>query len=230
MMSSPWQFLVIVVIVFLVPILRRFTSRNSGEALGQALVAREVKINEEGPHYVHLVGRRPGLYSFILSIIGINPITTFDVYEDRIERSEGTLSGRVTHIIPMSAICNLCAGYSKPFALMILAGLFGLIAACCLIMAIAHSAMLIVVFILLVLIIVLVVVYYLKKTMFLHFLPASALGASMLLKRSIIEGVNIDENTAYKIVDIVSGLVDRNELAAKHEQAELADDYAAPEA
>ena len=64
-----------------------------------ALALQEKVINSEGPCYVRLVGRKSGLIDWLLTLLGINTRTMLEIYEDRIEYSYGSLSGRVLEVI-----------------------------------------------------------------------------------------------------------------------------------
>ena len=54
-------------------------ARMSGRA---ALVLRKLEINEAGPHYVHIEGRKAGLMSWLCNFVGVDATTVFDVYEE----------------------------------------------------------------------------------------------------------------------------------------------------
>jgi len=181
-----------------------------------ALVIKQCVVNKHGPVYVHIVGRKAGLLSWLFSIFGVDPTTTLDITENRIEMADGSLSGRVVHMIPMSAICNLGAGYSKPVFLLVLAVAALLLAVCYPEPIVTTSstvcAVAVMRVILLLVAILLGVSYYLKRTFALFFVPSSAVSAGIGFKRSVIEGVGIDETTAFSIIDIVSGLIEKRSL------------------
>lgn len=204
---------IIEAIVFLAAIgaTSRFCSRRGGKSSSRALVAKEVVVNENGPRYVHLVGRRPGFFAWLLSQIGIDPVTTLDVYDDRIEFEEGAWSGRVTHMLPLCSICDFGAGYTKPLSYLVVASLMVAVAFASLFFNVTAMVF----FFLLFSAIVVVVAYFLNKTLSLFFLPASSLGASMGLLRSVIDGVSIDERKANEIIDLVSVLIDRRASAKR---------------
>ena len=86
-----------------------------------ALVIREAEVNENGPLYVKIKGRKSGLIALLLTLIGVDTTTTFEVYENRIEFTEGSLSGRIKEMIPLSSVSNLGTGYMKPVIWMVLA-------------------------------------------------------------------------------------------------------------
>jgi len=168
-----------------------------------ALVVKELKINENGPVYVRIVGRRGGLISWLLSLIGIDPTTEMEVTEKKIEFIEGSLSGQLRHMVPLRSVCNLGAGYFKPFVLIVVAVILLLLA----LVASFQDVPGIVVFLLFASTIGCAIAYFLKKTLLLFALPGSGFGPIIGFKRSVIEGVSVDEKQAMKIVEIVTALI-----------------------
>ena len=47
-----------------------------------ALVIKEAEVNEDGPLYVKIKGRKSGLIAWILTLLGIDITTTFEVYDN----------------------------------------------------------------------------------------------------------------------------------------------------
>ena len=169
-----------------------------------ALVLREKDINLEGPLYVRLVGRKSGLFAWLLTIIGVDITTTFEVYHDRIEYSYGSLSGRMLEMIPLSKVSNLMCGRFKPVMLFLLAFLslwVGLGALC------NGSAGLF--FLLLILAVLFFFFYFLRKTIFLSVVPNSGSASAVLFKRSIIENQTLSDEEAKNIIDIINALVEQ---------------------
>ncbi len=162
-----------------------------------ALAIKEVEINEDGPLYVKIKGRKSGIFAWFLTILGIDNTTTLEVYENRIEFTEGSLSGRVKEMIPLSSICNLGTGYLKPTLLLMLAGFF-------LLMALPTFG------VSLIFTVIFGIFYFLRKSMLLYAIPNSGNGPVILFKRSIIENVSLSEKDAYRIIDLISDLVDKS--------------------
>jgi len=159
-------------------------SSLASAAAKSALVVKEIKINDEGPHYVHIVARQAGVLAFLLSIIGIDSTTIFDLYEDRLEFIEGSLSGRLTTVMPLSAVSIATSGFVKPFIHLILGIL--LLPVC--------------------IGIFFIISYYLSKSLVVSIDSNGSSSITICLKRSVIEGVNMDENTAYAIVQRIKDL------------------------
>lgn len=169
-------------------------ARLSGKS---ALVLREMEINENGPHYVHMKGRKSGLLSWLLARFGVDDSTTLDVYEDRIEYSDGSWSGSFAETIPLTHVSNLGAGFLKPF-------LYVVLAIICLVAAIPTFG------ITLLPMALFFFLYCTRKTLLVYVIPDSGSVTSFCFKRSIIEGVRISQESADRIVAIVEQLVVKN--------------------
>ena len=156
-------------------------SSFASAAAKSALVVKKLEINEEGPHYVHIEARQAGVLAFLCSFIGIDSTTIFDVYGDRIEFVEGSLSGHLNTVMPLSSVSIATSGFVKPFLLLV----FGVIT---LPFCIG---------------IVLIIKYYLSKSLIVSVDSNGNSSVAICFKRSVIEGVDINEQTAAKIVDII---------------------------
>ena len=179
---------------------------NLAMGLGKsALVLREKEINPEGPLYVRLVGRKSGFVAWLLTLIGINTTTTLEVYQDRIEYSYGSLSGRMLEMIPLSKVSNLMCGRFKPVILF----LFAVIAFISGIFTAASGAGAKGFFMGLIIAAGFMVAYFLRKTILLAVVPNSASACAVLFKRSLIENHNISDEEAKMIIDIINGLVEQ---------------------
>ena len=172
-----------------------------------ALVVKEVHVDETQDCQVKLVARKAGLWSFILALFGIDSTFTLQVYADRIESQEGSLSGRIKTTVPLVALDTYTSGFTKPFYLLVIAGLLVLGAFYVAFANITGSGVLALLCIILAGLCVLF--FYLRKCLLLVFTTNGANGISFLLKRSVIEGVNVDETLANRIGDLVK----RNYLA-----------------
>lgn len=170
-------------------------------ASANALVIQEKTINESGPHYIHLKGRKGGLLSKLLSMLGIDATTTFDVYEDRIEFASGSVFGRTTEVIPLSAVCNVGTGYVKPAALLVL-GIFLILGG----LALMFKDVLIGLITLLIGAAAFAG-YFLGKTMMVYARSTGADLDMIAFKRSVIENLKIDDEEAKRIVLIMNSLV-----------------------
>lgn len=199
--------LVLVVIGCLISAAKRFFGNAALMMARNALVVTHFKVEKGGTVYVDIQGRKAGVLAWLLSLIGVDPRTTLRVTENRVEFSEGSLSGRVMHTIPLSTVCNLGAGYSKPFVLLVVGILMLLLA---IIALAADDIPAGAAFFNFVVSGLCILFYYLKKTLTLFFIPPSGVGVCVGFKRSVIEGVNIDERQAFDIIGIVTELIEKN--------------------
>ena len=170
-------------------------SSFASAAARSALVVKEIKLNESGPQYVHIVARKAGVIGFLLSVLGIDATTTFDVYADKLEFSQGSLSGYVKSCMPLSKMTVATGGFVKPFVELIIAILLIFPGS---IFTIGISAIIGIFFI---------IHYFLSKTLVVQVVASSGWDATICLKRSVIEGVEINQATADRIVDIIRALV-----------------------
>ena len=161
----------------------------------QALALMEKELNNTGPCYIRLVGRKSGVLDWLLTLVGVNTTTVLEVYADRIEYSYGSLSGNILEVIPLSKVSNLVCGRFRPVILLFFA-LLSFIAA---IPTFGLSLILTAIFI---------IYYFLKKTTLIQIIPNSSSMASVAFKRSIIENKNISEEEAKYIVQLVATLVE----------------------
>lgn len=66
-------------------------------------------------NYVLIQGRREGLFSWLLSLIKIEPSVEIRVTRNEVRFSEGSFQGRSEGITPMRGICSTLYGFEKPF-------------------------------------------------------------------------------------------------------------------
>jgi hypothetical protein len=147
------------------------------------------KADEKG-NYVHLVGRQAGLFAWLLSVIGLDPTTEVEIRKDMIVFSAASLSGRETRVIPIKALTSAFYGYQKPWREALALGVvllpvfgLGLIAG--------------------------PLYYFLNKTLAIGVVEASGWSGGFAFKRSVIEGQNIDEKQAFRVIEIVRALIER---------------------
>ncbi|MBR6022204.1 MAG: hypothetical protein IK066_07275 [Kiritimatiellae bacterium] len=179
---------------------------NLARLLGRsALVVKEVRIDESAECQVKVVARKGGLISWLLSLLRINSTFTLSVFADRIESEEGSFSGLVKTVVPLSALDTYTSGFTKPAILLVLAVL--LVGASVWAAAADVPGYLAGIFLLVALLFVLR--YFLRKCLLLSFTTNGANGILFLFKRSVIEGVDVDEALADRIANIVK----RNYLA-----------------
>ena len=89
----------------------------------QKLVAHEVAAGEPQP-VIELVGRQQGIISFLLTLVGISPITDFKVTPEELCCNSTSLFGRQNQSVPLRAISSVAAGVRKPVGYLFVAFVF----------------------------------------------------------------------------------------------------------
>lgn len=159
--------------------------------------------------YVQITGRKGGLMSWLLSFVGIDPTVSFVVDHENARFTRGSWTGFTSSVTPLEKICSGSYGYSKPFwgtafcmgvgvaILLSSNGIFPVIVS--LIVIAGASAY-----------------YFLNKTLVLGLTFVSGdLSNRLTFKRSLIEGINIDENNAAKVIHIIETLVKQGSVPAQ---------------
>jgi hypothetical protein len=117
--------LVIVGVFLLVGVAAALSGRTTKLVL-QKLVAHEAASGESQP-VIELVGRQQGLISFLLTLVGISPITDFKITPDELCCNSTSLFGRQNQSVPLRAISSVSAGVRKPVGYLFLAFVFLLV-------------------------------------------------------------------------------------------------------
>ena len=171
-------------------------------SLGEkALVLKEFSINEkaETEAQVRIVARNEGLTAWLLTLMGVDVTTVFEVYSNRIEFSRGSLSGKLCNVMPLSALSVGKTGYTKPVMLLALAviafagGIFAGIQAG--VMEFGIGAIVALAFL---------ISYFLKKSLVISAISHSGFVAGFAFKRSVIEGVKVDYEQAVQVISIIN--------------------------
>jgi hypothetical protein len=114
--------LVIIGVFLLVGVAAALSGRTTKLVL-QKLVAHEAASSESQP-VIELVGRQQGLISFLLTLVGISPITDFKITPDELCCNSTSLFGRQNQAVPLRAISSVAAGVRKPVGYLFLAFVF----------------------------------------------------------------------------------------------------------
>ena len=154
--------------------------------------------NQDGI-YVHITGRKGGLMSFFMSLVGIDPTVSLVVDRENVRFKRGSWTGYNAWVTPLDKLCSGQYGYSKPFWGTVLWIIIGV---ALLLPSFGLS---------LILILGVIVYYFLNKTLVLGltFVGGANVysGDALAFKRSMIEGKNIDEFAAERIVAIIEMIV-----------------------
>ncbi|MDP3689247.1 MAG: zinc ribbon domain-containing protein, partial [Sulfurimicrobium sp.] len=150
--------------------------------------------NQDGV-YVRITGRKGGLISFVLAFVGIDPTVSLLVDRENVRFKEGTWHGFNSCVTPIENLCSGNYGYAKPFwgtVVLLVVALFMLLS--------DETALRIAS---LILILGAILYYFLNKTTKLGVTYVDGGWNGFAFKRSIIEGKNIDEISAERIISII---------------------------
>jgi len=157
----------------------------------QVLVLKNFTLNEKADEFLRIEGRVGGFFSWILSLCGINPITSLSCNKESIKFEEASIRyGKRTINVPLVAVTGVSSGINKPFGLLVLGIIFALSG---IIGAIARNS--VGSFIAgLIFGAIFIIIYVLRKTMiFSIYNGGDKPIANIRLEKSIIEGQSIDE-------------------------------------
>lgn len=140
-------------------------------------------------NYIHLVGRQPGFFSWLLARMGIDPTTEVEVKDNLIAFSAGSLSGHEKRVIPLNSISSAYYGYEKPWKEALVLGL--------LLLPFLGLGL------------ILGPLYYiLNKKLTVGVVEGSGWVGGFAFKRSVIEGKNIQEHEAYEVIETIRWLIE----------------------
>lgn len=180
-----------------------------------ALVLKEWKTSDKpldkSGNYILIRGRQPGLVAWVLAHVGVDPTTSLKVNASRVEFSRASLAGTDFRMIPLSSISSTYYGYHKPWGAALgvfffLSWLSGSLAvalpgsgvgkAFATFFALAFSAGIALLY------------YFLGRTLVLGFVEQSGLVSAMQFKRSVVEGVEVNEQQARYICEVTQFLIE----------------------
>jgi hypothetical protein len=169
-------------------------SAMAGRGRGGALVLRKFDVlsqpgKPEEPVIV-IEGRKEGLISFFLSVVGLDATTLLVVTRGNFSMSAGSLFGQITFNVPLTSIASTQCGFSKPIGLLIFAVLL-MVGALFALFSGGDAGMAAAVVLALVSI-GCMIGYSLKKKMALGVETNGGMHLGIAFKRSVIESVTVD--------------------------------------
>ncbi len=161
-------------------------------------------VDEQG-NYVHIVGRRAGLWGHLLTLLRVDPSVKLLVGLDRIEFREASLSGSHTRMIPLESLSSTFYGQHKPWL-----GALLLLAAFCVPGAIllARNDLVPGLGLLITGLVVAVMRYFLHNTLELGLQEVGGKVSSIRFKSITIESVEINEQQTRQVCKVMQRLVD----------------------
>lgn len=138
---------------------------------------------------IQIEGRAGGFLSWLLSLLKISPTVSLEITGEQIRFSEGSLAGTANRLIPLSSVCSTYYGYVKPWKEALALGI---------ILAVPTFG---------IGIILAILYYYLNKHMAVGFIEVSGVANGIAFKRSVIEGIKVDEDSARQVAELAEKLI-----------------------
>ena len=167
------------------------------------LVLKQFQVDENAETLLTIKGRQEGIIAWVLSMVGLDP--TVEMVCNRQEivyKSSSARHGQQNINIPNTAVTAVVTGYTKPFSLLVVAGLFvlgGLFGA---------SQAVWLLYLGLIIAGICLIAYTLNKEMFFGvYNGGDKCIASLTTKRSVIEGVNVDFDKFEKAATLLTRVV-----------------------
>ena len=151
---------------------------------------------------VEIVGRMQGVIGFILSLVGLSPVTRLTIARGEVRYETSSLFGQKSQFVPLTRISGISAGVSKPFSALLLAAVtifvslslsFNLGSFYPLVGGLLMATGC-------------VVYYALTKKFFIDLHTSGAPTISLLLQPNVLEGVPIDVPRALAVVAVIRDL------------------------
>lgn len=182
-----------------------------------ALVIRnwQAELNpiDDSGNFIVISGRSEGLFSFLLTCIGIDVTTTVHISAERIEYRASSLAGTEQRMIPLPSVSSTYYGYHKPWkqAVSSLSGMMVLLLFIAFAIADNGSGDVAAMFFVIGMLVSVgaVALYYLlNKKMALGFVENSEVISGITFKRSVIEGQSVTQDQARQVCEIIQTLIE----------------------
>ena len=172
---------------------------------GSPMVLRRFQIDETGTSgaNVWIEARQPGLVSFLLTLVGLDPNSSLRVTRGSISFRNSSVFGMNQVSTPLANVGAFVGGYKKPFWALVFSGLMVLIG---LSLAFTEDGGMLFGFFSF-LAIVGLVYYYLQKTMFMGFETSGGGTYGFAFKASVLEGVGVDIKRVESTIAFVNTLI-----------------------
>lgn len=169
------------------------------------MVLRRFQIDETGTSgaNVWIEARQPGLVSFLLTLVGLDPNSSLRVTRGSISFRNSSVFGMNQVSTPLANVGAFVGGYKKPFWALVFSGLMFLIG---LSLAFTEDGGMLFGFFSF-LAVVGLVYYYLQKTMFMGFETSGGGTYGFAFKASVLEGVGVDIKRVESTIAFVNTLI-----------------------
>lgn len=173
----------------------------------------DTKPIDDKNNHVLITGRKAGLIGWLLSLMGIDPVTKVVVGTERLEFSWASLSGIEYRLIPLQNIASTYYGYSKPWKSAIVLW-FSILAAGGFVTFIFEQegalgqGLLFLGWFAALGAVISVIYYVLNRRLTLGFVESSGVINAIAFKRSVVENVQIDQVQARNVSVIVQRCIE----------------------
>tara|TARA_B110001452_G_scaffold223472_1_gene196718 strand:- start:1700 stop:2464 length:765 start_codon:yes stop_codon:yes gene_type:complete len=171
-----------------------------------AWVLKTFQVDESGltGAHVFIEARQPGLFAFLLNLLGLDPTATLKVTKGSISFKTSKLSGMTQTSTSLTQIGSFQGGYKKPIELLVLAFILFTGA-----IAIDLTAEMegILILIGLTISLILIVCYALFKHLFIGFETSGGAYYGMTFKRGILNNVSVDINQIEYTIAYINTLI-----------------------
>lgn len=181
-----------------------------------AYVVKSWDVNEEvnaNGNFVEIKGRAPGVISWFLALVGIEPTVAIKISEKLFVFEAGSWSGKSYKTIPIAKISSVYYGYSKPWkaalGIILLFGLFLNIPVW--ISSLAGKPAVTGLGFLVGLLIAVgigLLYYFLNRKLTFGIFEIGGIASGIEIKRSVIEGKKLDEKDAERVGNILNQLIE----------------------
>ena len=170
----------------------------------------DTKPNDNG-HYVEIAAREPGFFAWLLSLFKIDPSFFLNVGYDQVTFEKSNFTGYKKIVVTTENISSSFYGYHKPWIKAVTIFLIFLGIGSAFAQSSPGAAFAIFVTGLL----IAVVYYFLNKELIIGFSETNGDDYSLVLKRSVIEGQEINEKQMELATEILLTLIRENKVSSK---------------
>ncbi len=153
---------------------------------------------------VEIVGRAQGFFAFLLSLLGLSPVTRFLIAGTELRCQSSSLFGERMQFIPLRCVSNITAGVHKPISALFVALVVFLTS---IYIAASDEGAPEAFFIGAGMSVVLLFVYFLSKRFYIEVHAMGGDPISLVFKPNVIEGVPINIERALMVVAVIRDLV-----------------------
>ena len=166
----------------------------------RALVVKKWEVDAGADIPVRIEARRSGVVAWLMSLLKLDATTVLELHRNHVSLSEGSLAGQLREIVPLTGASNIGTGYLKPFGYVVAAvgcAFWAIVA------LLSEDASGWAVVLRLAFAIGFAVLYFLNRCLVLYVIPVSNSPIQIAVKRSVIEGVDVNEASAQKVIDLM---------------------------